>query len=311
MKRVIIQLFVLFISTSIFAQGKLLIIGGGSEKSSENSWNHKAYKWAVDKSVNKKVAIIAYGTADNWLPDYFVNQCGAVEAINFNISDVTTADNQNTYDDLMACDVIFLKGGDQYNYYATYKDTKTEQAIEDKFADGGVICGTSAGLAVLSEVIFTAKNGSAYPDECLKNPNHSDIQLANDFFPFFPGYIFDSHFTIRARFGRLVAFIANWKFNHNEEITGIGIDEMTAMSIDENNLGTVYGIGTANIYNATSSNTFSQSNTRLIADSIEINQLLQGATINFNTGEIKGITEERYPPLISPVLKFKVAPCNY
>ncbi|MCB2196374.1 MAG: Type 1 glutamine amidotransferase-like domain-containing protein [Bacteroidetes bacterium] len=296
MKRIIIQLLIVLISLSSFAQGNLLIIGGGSEKSSENSWNHAAYKWAVDQSENKKVAIIAFGTADNWLPDYFVNQCGAAEATNFNISNSTTADAQTTYDDLMACDVIFLKGGDQYNYYSTYKGTKTEQAIEDKFSEGGVICGTSAGLAVLSEVIFTAKNGSAYPDDCIKNPEHSDIQLANDFFPFFPGYLFDSHFTIRARFGRLVAFMANWKFNQNESIVGIGVDEMTAMSIDDNNMGTVYGIGTVNIYTAFSENTFSQ-NSKLLADSIQVNQLLQGCTIDFNTGEITGLTEERNPTI--------------
>ncbi len=294
MKRIIIQLFIVLISLNSFAQGKLLLIGGGSEKSSENSWNYNAYKWAVDKSANKKVAIIAYGTADNWLPDYFVNQCGAAEATNFNISNSTTADDQTTYDDLMACDVIFLKGGDQYNYYSTYKGTKTEQAIEDKFAEGGVICGTSAGLAVLSEVVFTAKNGSAYPDDCIKNPYHSDIQLTNDFFPFFPGYLFDSHFTIRARFGRLVAFMANWKFNQDESIVGIGVDEMTAMSIDENNLGTVYGIGTVNIYTAISENTFSQNN-KLLADSIQVNQLLQGCTINFNTDHIAGFNDEKIP----------------
>ncbi|MDF1549254.1 MAG: Type 1 glutamine amidotransferase-like domain-containing protein [Bacteroidales bacterium] len=277
--------------------GKLLLIGGGSEKDTENSWNHAAYKWAVDNSANKKVAIIAFGSSTAWLPDYFMNECGATLATNFDISSTATADAQATYDDLMTYDVIFLKGGDQYNYYSTYKGTKTQQAIIDKYNAGGVICGTSAGLAVLSGVIYTAQFNSAYSDDCLKNPYHNDIQLANDFFNFFPGYIFDSHFTIRGRFGRLLAFMANWKFTQNENIKGIGVDEMTAMSIDENNLGKVYGIGSANIYEAFYDHTFSQNETKLIADSVKVTQLIQGCSINFSTGTISGFSQSRTPQI--------------
>lgn len=272
-----------------------MLIGGGSEKDTENSWNHQAYKWAVDQSANKKVAIIAFGTADDWLPNYFKNSCGATDAINFNISNSTTANLQSTYDDLMACDVIFLKGGDQYNYYSTYRGTKTQQAIEDKFTEGGVICGTSAGLAILSEVLFTAQNGSAYSDESIMDPNNSYIKLANDFLPFFNGFIFDTHFTIRARAGRLLAFMANWDFNYNEQLIGVGVDEMTAMCVDENKIGTAYGIGTVNIYKSKSENTFSQNNTKLLADSVQLIQLLQGCSIDLNTFEVSGFTASRNP----------------
>lgn len=287
--------FLLFLSVKIYSQGKFVLIGGGSEKDTENSWNHQAYKWAVDQSANKKVAIIAFGTADDWLPNYFKNSCGATDAINFNISNSTTANLQSTYDDLMACDVIFLKGGDQYNYYSTYRGTKTQQAIEDKFTEGGVICGTSAGLAILSEVLFTAQNGSAYSDESIMDPNNSYIKLANDFLPFFNGFIFDTHFTIRARAGRLLAFMANWDFNYNEQLIGVGVDEMTAMCVDENKIGTAYGIGTVNIYKSKSENTFSQNNTKLLADSVQLIQLLQGCSIDLNTFEVSGFTASRNP----------------
>jgi cyanophycinase len=289
----------IFLPTIAFSQGKLLLIGGGSEKSTSNSWNKAAYTWAVDQSANKHVAVVAYGSApDSWLTDYFVNSCGAVSATHFNISSPTTADAQSTYDNLIACDVIFIKGGDQYNYYSTYKNTKTAQAIADKFNAGGVICGTSAGLAILSGVVYTAQNGSAYPDECLINPNNSYVTLANDLFNFFPGYVFDTHFTIRGRFARLLGFMANWKFTQSEDINGIGIDEMTAMAIDENKIGTVYGIGSANLYKAFYPTTFSQSGTKLLADSVKVTQLLQGCSINFNTGEITGFSQNRQPVLL-------------
>jgi len=292
-------IFIIFINYYCFSQnGKLLLIGGGSEKETNNSWNSKAYKWAIDKSANKKVAIIAFGTSTSWLPDYFVAKCGAASAVNFDISTNEIANSQSTYDALMTYDVLFLKGGDQYNYYNIYKNTKTHQALADKFNSGGVICGTSAGLAILSEIVYTAQNSSAYPDECLKNPMNSDITLANDFLGYFPDYVFDTHFTIRARFPRLLAFMANWKFTKNENIRGLGVDEMTAMAIDENKVGTVFGIGSVNIYKAFSNTTFSQNKTKLIADSVNIIQLLQGCTYNFNTSEITGFSQKTTPEII-------------
>lgn len=296
MKKSILRLLIIlsFINISQAQTGKLLVIGGGSEKDTDNSWNSKAYKWAVNKSANKRIAIIAYGAADNWLPQYFQNKCGALYAKNFDISSREIADAQSTYDSVMQYDVIFLKGGDQYDYYSTYKNTKLQQALIQKFNQGGVICGTSAGLAVLSEVIFTAKNGSAYSDVVIKNTQHSSIQLANDFLPFFPNAIFDSHFTRRGRLGRLVAFMANWHAVTGEIITGIGVDEMTALAIDENKMGEVYGIGAVHIIN-NKSNIYTTTSGMLIADSLSISQLTQASTIDFSTKTINGFSKSFFP----------------
>ena len=295
----IIKLILVFslISCNVFSQGKLLLIGGGSEKSTNTSWNAAAYKWAVDKSANKRVAIIAYGTADNWMIDYFKTNCGAVYAANFNINSEDIANSQLTYDSLITYDVIYYKGGDQYNYYSTYKNTKVQQATTEVYNRGGVICGTSAGLAILSNVLFTAENGSAYSDACLENPKHSSIVLKNDFFNFFPGYVFDSHFTIRSRNGRLLAFMANWKFSKNEDITGMGVDEMTAMAVDENKIGTVYGIGSVTIYQVSGEKGFEQSESKLIADSVKVTQLIQGCSYNFNTRTISGFSSSAVPSI--------------
>ncbi|MFO7829594.1 MAG: Type 1 glutamine amidotransferase-like domain-containing protein [Bacteroidales bacterium] len=297
MKGYYILLVILLLSClNLFGQGKLLLIGGGGEKDTENSWNHAAYQWAVDQSANKRVAIVSYYDASDWLPNYFINQCGAITAKNFTIDDISIADQQTTYDSLINYDVIFLKGGDQSNYYNTYKNAKTQEAIQYIFDNGGVVCGTSAGLAVMSNIIYAALGSSAQPDICIENPQNSDVTLRDDFLNLFPGYIFDSHFTRRFRFPRLVAFMANWKFNQNETIIGVGVDEMTAMTIDENNIGTAYGVGSVNIYKVYSDNTFLQNNSKLIADSIHVSQLLQGNSINFNSFEITGFSEDITPP---------------
>ena len=303
MQKILIILFFIFISqiNSFSQTGKLLLIGGGSEYSNANSWNAEAYSWAVQNASNKRVAVISMETdATHWLENYFKTSCGAVWAKEFIISSYNTANLQITYDSLITYGIIFLKGGDQWDYYNFYKNTKTHQAIEFVYNTGGVICGTSAGMAILSKVIFTAEDGTVYPDECIENPNNQYVDLANDFLPFMNGWIVDTHFAERGRMARLIAFMANWKFNNSEVIYGLGVDDMTAVAINENNIATVFGTGAANIFIANSVNTFSLSGNKLLADSVKVIQLIQGNTYNFTTGEIGGTgLTEFVEPLIS------------
>ncbi|HYG17510.1 MAG TPA: Type 1 glutamine amidotransferase-like domain-containing protein [Ohtaekwangia sp.] len=274
----------------VIAQGKIVLVGGGSE--SEGGWSDTPYAWAVEHSANKKVAVISYADETNFIPDYFV-ALGAVTATNFKIDSRAVADLQSTYDALVEYDVFFFKGGDQYVYYDHYRNTKTAQAIIDKFNAGGVIAGTSAGMAILSGVIFTAEHGSVYPDETLGNFRHNNIALADDFLPLFPGYIFDSHFTERGRVGRLLPFIGNWFLETGEHITGIGVDDRTALCINEDKTGYIFGTGSVSVYNAAD---FSSVQDKLVADSIHVIQLLHGHAIHLPSLEIlSGPTEVTVP----------------
>lgn len=269
--------------------GKLLLVGGGSE--TPGKWSDAPYGWAVEKSENKRVAIISYETnPSEWLPDYF-KSLGALEAKNFSITSTTIANQQQTYDSLVTYDVIFFKGGDQKQYYNMYKNTLTHDAVEFVFSNGGVIGGTSAGEMVLSKVLFTAQNGTVYPDEAIFNPNNQYMTLADDFLNLIPGYIFDSHFVERARFGRLIGFLGNWKLNKNEDIIGIGVDDKTALCIDTDMMGYAFGTGAANIYKAAPDNEFSLGGVKLLATNLEVIQVLNDREINLNTFEVSGYNE--------------------
>jgi len=286
-----LYLFLLVITVSpSFGQGKLMLIGGGSEKDTDYSWSNTPYQWAVDQSSNKKVAIIAFGESSDpqWLPDYFM-KLGASQAKNFIINTTDSAQSTITYDTLMHYDVFFFKGGDQYNYYSTYKNSKVSEAIKDKFNEGGVIAGTSAGMAILSGVMYTAANGSLYPDQALKNVYNANITLADDFLNLLPGYIGDTHFIERGRMPRLMAFMANWFFNHGEMLTGIGVDDRTAFCIDQNKIGHAYGTGAVNIVSAES---FAEEDGMLTTDSIHTTALLHGQTYNLNTQSIESTLSE-------------------
>jgi len=281
--------FVLIISSNIFAtSGKLMLVGGGGEEI--GGWSDAPYSWAVNQSVNKRVAIIAFSAQTTWIPNYFLG-LGATAAKNFTITQ-TNANLQSTYDSLITYDVIFFKGGDQYDYYSNYANTKTTLATTFVFNNGGVICGTSAGMHILSKVLFTAANGSVYPEEAIENVNNTYMTLSNNFLNLFSGYVFDTHFVERARFGRLPGFIANWKIYHNQTIKGLGVDNQTALCIDSNNIGHVYGTAAVNFYklNAADTSTVSAINGgKLIAKNMNMMQLTEGCTFNFNTDSITGL----------------------
>lgn len=292
----------LCVSSAVFAQGKIVLVGGGSE--TENGWSDEPYAWAVDQSQNKKVAVISYTDETTFIPNYF-KSLGAVEADNIKLDSRAISDQQATYDLLMQYDVFFFKGGDQSFYYNYFKDTKTEQAIVDKFNNGGVMSGTSAGMAILSKVIFAALGSSLYPDDVLQNFKDPDITLRDDFLPFLPGFVVDSHLTERGRGARLMAFMANWYEATGEMLTGLGVDDRTAFCIDENNIGQVFGTGTVSVYSADHFGSFNSS--KMISDSVHVTQLLYGNIIDLETlGIIEGPETPIIPQITSETGNYEV-----
>ncbi|HEY3402516.1 MAG TPA: Type 1 glutamine amidotransferase-like domain-containing protein [Ohtaekwangia sp.] len=292
MKGSCVVLIYLILSITAYGQGKVVLVGGGSEN--EGGWSDLPYAWIVAESANKKVAVISYTDEDEWIPDYFISQ-GAVEATNIKIDSRSKADLESTYHQLMQYDAFFFKGGDQYNYYQFFKDTWTTKAIQDKFNAGGVIAGTSAGMAILSEVIFTAEIGSVYPDEALQNFNDPQITLANDFLPLFPGFIFDSHFTERGRGARLLGFMTRWFMDTGTLLTGVGVDDRTAFCIDDNKIGIVYGTGSVSIYNSSDFSAYDDD--KPVTDSVHVTQLLHGHTFDLTELEILNGPEDPVVPV--------------
>ncbi len=276
--KLLILLFITFSIQAFSQPGRMLLVGGGSEKNGATSWSTPAYRWAGE---GKRVAII--GTSTGTLAPYFKQQCGATYAKEFAIASRDSANSLVLYDTLLTYQVVFFRGGDQTEYYNLYRNTRLQDAVINLYSKGGTICGTSAGMHILSSIVYTAANGTVYSYECIENPNNKYVTLADDFMNFAPGFVFDTHVAERARFGRTVSFLANYKMNKGIDITGIGMDDMTCMTVDETGLATVRG-GCANI--SMPGGTYSLNGAKLLADKVHIMQLLQGCTYNLNTKQI-------------------------
>ena len=225
-------------------RGSVLLVGGGSED--YNDWSDRPYRWLVEHAPNRRIAILHYSTTSSWLVSYF-RWLGAASDTSFAITSVAGANDSACYRAIVACDGVFLRGGDQLQYVNLWKGTLAEQAIREVYARGGVVGGSSAGMAVLSEVIFDARITSVNPRTALRNPLGSGVTFAENFLGFAPGIVGDTHFYERGRLGRLLAMLAIRHSQTGQKIAGIGVDYNTALAIDSAGTGEVMGAGTVTV----------------------------------------------------------------
>ena len=125
---------------------------------------------------------------------------------------------------------VFLGGGDQVKLVASLSGTRTCSAMQELYRSGGVICGTSAGAAALTELTMA---GGEVDEEGNLVEQYIGPGLG------FLGYdaIIDTHFSQRRRLQRLFLVVAS-----NRQLMGIGIDEDTALIV-RGHRGEVLGAG--------------------------------------------------------------------
>jgi cyanophycinase len=116
---------------------------------------------------------------------------------------------------------IFFTGGDQGRITSVLKDTELDAAIHKRFSEGIVVGGTSAGAAVMPDVMIVEGDSET-------NPRMEIVDLGPGL-AFLPGVVIDQHFSQRGRLGRLVAALAQ-----QPVVLGFGIDENTAMIVTDN-----------------------------------------------------------------------------
>lgn len=112
---------------------------------------------------------------------------------------------------------VWFSGGDQTKLTAAYLDTATHRAIRAVLDRGGVVGGTSAGAAVMSDVMIEGGNPKA--------------QVGRGF-GFVANAVVDQHFLKRDRMNRLLGVLAD-----RPGLVGIGIDESTALIVEGDRWG--------------------------------------------------------------------------
>jgi len=153
-------------------------------------------------------------------------------------------------------EAIFFTGGDQSKYLHRIKNTKLHAILKNRVNSGVAIAGTSAGLAIMGDYIFTAAHGGIRSQTALKNPLSKIISIESNFLniPGTENIITDTHFSNRNREGRLLSFMYRAQLDNNlANLIGIGIDEQTSLTIFSNGNTMAQGIGNVIAYKSNKS----------------------------------------------------------
>lgn len=234
-------------NSSIAPKGPgLLLMGGGATVDSSFLWMHDTI--AGSRAGNGGDIIVLRASGDNAYDDYLIKlaRFNSVRTIKIERS-ATKQDLKKVAGYVDRAQGVFFAGGDQSNY-THWKDTPLMAAVQRVYDRGGVIGGTSAGLAILGEYVYDAAAADAAGADvetttknAVHEPSESIISITHNLLSFPPlrHIITDTHFRARDRFGRLAVFLARLQPQSKHELMGVGIDEKTAMVIDKNGIGTL------------------------------------------------------------------------
>jgi cyanophycinase len=110
---------------------------------------------------------------------------------------------------------VWMSGGAQGRLADLYKGTRVEAYLQKLLERGGVIGGTSAGAAIMSQTMI--RHGTSR--DAVLDAGFGLLQAA----------VVDQHFTERARHTRLLGAL-----RENPQKIGLGVDEQTALIIQAN-----------------------------------------------------------------------------
>ncbi|TVQ82414.1 MAG: T9SS C-terminal target domain-containing protein [Bacteroidetes bacterium] len=221
----------------------ILLAGGATD-------NNQGMAWLAERANGGDVVVLRASGSDGY-NNYIYSQLG-VEVNSVTSIVITSSEQANSEevcDAVENAELIFIAGGNQWNYYSHWKGTCLQVAINNHVNEKAApIGGTSAGLAVLGEVVFTAENNSVWSEEALNNPYHFRVKLSNEFLdiPFMENVVTDSHYNAiygdnNNRHGRHMVFMARMITDWGMEAKGIGVNEYTAVAVDENGTARVFG----------------------------------------------------------------------
>ena len=217
-------------------QPGLLLMGGGDR-------NFDAMHWFMKKAGNGHIVVLRASQGGE-IGEEFFNEVGGIKSVEtFVFKDREAASDPKILAALKRADGIFLGGGDQSRYVRWWRGTPVAAALDAHVRAGKPLGGTSAGLAMLGEYLYGAMDGGSQTSpRALADPLGDGNTIETDFLRIaqLKGVVTDTHFSERARLGRLVAFLAKAEHMAGRPLLGLGVDEDAAVAVE--------GDGSARIY---------------------------------------------------------------
>jgi len=264
-----------------------VLMGGGTDVD-------QAFQWLCSLGGNGDFLIIRATGTDAYNP-YVQALCPNTNSVaTLIIPDAASANLAAVAAIISHAEVIWIAGGDQSNYINFWKGTPVQSTLNARIAQGVPVGGTSAGLNVLTQFVYTAQGSQgATSSQALADPFNRYMSFDRDFATIsaLQGIIGDPHFAVRDRMGRDIAFLCRVAANGwSSAPRGIAVDEMTALLVAGNGSASVVGTGHVYFLQAPGSPQVCAAKQPLTYRGIGITRIAAGDSFNLATWTAVGGT---------------------
>ena len=273
-------IFALFITCQSFSQtkGKLVIIGGVQTQEIVKRFVKLA------GGPNARILIIPNAGSEPKLnseeeQNNFIKLGAKADYILFTRE---TADADSNLKKMEWANAVFFLGGDQVDLTRDMLGTKLLQKAYDIYNNGGVIAGSSAGAAVMSEVMITG-NELVNKDSTVSfvTIEKGNVETKQGF-GFLKTVIIDQHFLKRKRHNRTIAALIE-----HPHLLGVAIDESTSIIVYPNDTFEVFGNNQVLVYDPTNATNIREDKKgNLGISNMKLNVLITGDKFDLKSKQV-------------------------
>jgi cyanophycinase len=193
-----------------------------------------------------------------------------------------TADDEVNLKKMEWANAVFFLGGDQVDLTRDMLGTKLLQKAYDIYNNGGVVGGSSAGAAVMSEVMITG-NELVNKDSTVSfvTIERGNVEVKQGF-GFIKTVIIDQHFLKRKRHNRTISTLIE-----HPNLIGVAIDESTSIIVNPDETFDVYGNNQVLVYDPTRSTDIRDNgNGRLGISNMKLDVLISGDKYDIKSKQV-------------------------
>lgn len=204
-------------------RGQLVIIGGAEDKEGDCTILREFVRSAG--GVNARIVVMTVATelprevGENYIKVF--ERLGAEDVRIVDTVEREDASSSTYLEAIQNATGVFFTGGNQARITSILKDTDIDRLLHKRYAEGLIIGGTSAGAAMMPDVMIVE-------GESETNPRIEIVEMEPGM-AFLPGVVIDQHFLQRGRIGRLLSAVSQ-----QPVVLGFGIDENTAVVVSDN-----------------------------------------------------------------------------
>lgn len=206
-------------------QGQLVIIGGAEDKEGDCKILREFVRCAG--GTQARIAVLTAATSEpRESGEVYTRVFERLGVEDVRVLNTIHREDANDLENLKIIEeatAAFFTGGDQAYIIEYLKGTKLDTLLHQRQAEGMVIGGTSAGAAMMPDMMIVEGDSET-------NPRMGAIEMGVGM-AFLHSVVIDQHFAQRGRLGRLISALLQ-----DPAILGFGIDEDTAVIVDGDEL---------------------------------------------------------------------------